>query len=371
MEATIRRQIFFILLAIIVALNQIIVVGTSHAEQQQLRIINGQPASQVWPWMASLSSAHRSPSEGHFCGAVLVAPKYLLTAAHCVADVAEMGIQLQATIGRMNLETSEGTVARVSGIIIHPHFDPFSLANDMAIVRLDTPISADPILPISAAEEQRYLPAHSARILGWGIINSFLHIRTSVLQEAVIPTVDMQACSDALGPEFLPSSMLCAGRRSSDPYNIDGVDTCSGDSGGPLIVETDSGWKIAGLTSWGRECASDTAWGVYSRVAPNADWINTARTVPPLPKAAPRIRGIPIVGRTLFCNGERFVGDPIQRSSVRFRDTKSGKLVSRSRRYRVRKSDAGRRLRCTVSAFNEGGRSSVSSKAVLVVRARR
>jgi secreted trypsin-like serine protease len=53
-----------------------------------------------------------------------------------------------------------------------------------------------------------------------------------------------------------------------------GKDSCSGDSGGPLMVKHSTGrYMLAGITSWGIGCARPNLPGMYTRAANYADWI--------------------------------------------------------------------------------------------------
>jgi secreted trypsin-like serine protease len=57
------------------------------------------------------------------------------------------------------------------------------------------------------------------------------------------------------------------------------MDTCEGDSGGPLEIKLYGQSKLipflVGLTSFGIGCATDSP-GVYTRVSSYIDWIETA-----------------------------------------------------------------------------------------------
>ena len=70
-----------------------------------------------------------------------------------------------------------------------------------------------------------------------------------------------QACG-AYGAAFVPLTMVCAG--AADPPNSS--DTCSGDSGGPLLVDDGSAFVLTGVVSFGNGCNEQGFPGVYTRV---------------------------------------------------------------------------------------------------------
>jgi secreted trypsin-like serine protease len=55
------------------------------------------------------------------------------------------------------------------------------------------------------------------------------------------------------------------------------TDTCQGDSGGPLMYysENEHLWVLAGITSYGRQCALPDHAGVYTRVSSYISWIRS------------------------------------------------------------------------------------------------
>jgi secreted trypsin-like serine protease len=64
--------------------------------------------------------------------------------------------------------------------------------------------------------------------------------------------------------------MLCAG------YHTGGVDACSGDSGGPLMLWDSATlrWVQTGIVSAGAGCAEPGYYGLYTRLADFTGWIN-------------------------------------------------------------------------------------------------
>ena len=69
-------------------------------------------------------------------------------------------------------------------------------------------------------------------------------------------------------PQYIPLIFLCAGYRDG------GKDSCDGDSGGPLSVQSeDLRWVVAGVVSWGIGCGARYQPGVMVRVSRYLPWI--------------------------------------------------------------------------------------------------
>ena len=83
--------------------------------------------------------------------------------------------------------------------------------------------------------------------------------------------MDLNTCSRAYSQVQrvdIGSKQVCAGRGSTD--------TCTGDSGGPMMVPDRSGsWSVVGITSFGVECAREDFPGVYTRVSEYLQWIRS------------------------------------------------------------------------------------------------
>lgn len=69
-------------------------------------------------------------------------------------------------------------------------------------------------------------------------------------------------------PRGIDSSMICA----RDTNETRRADACSGDSGGPLLMLTESGDSVVGVTAFGQACGSVIP-GVYTTVYSFLDWI--------------------------------------------------------------------------------------------------
>ena len=61
--------------------------------------------------------------------------------------------------------------------------------------------------------------------------------------------------------------MFCAG------YKEGRIDSCAGDSGGPLLCKKGNRWTIWGVTSFGEGCGKQGFYGIYAKVPNYTDWI--------------------------------------------------------------------------------------------------
>ncbi len=107
-----------------------------------------------------------------------------------------------------------------------------------------------------------------------GALFLFMHVSAGTiennLREVQVPIVSNQTCIDTYGEEIITPNMLCAG------YEEGGKDACLGDSGGPLMVPTaDNSWLLTAVVSFGVGCAQPDSYGVYTRVRPYLDWIES------------------------------------------------------------------------------------------------
>jgi hypothetical protein len=89
------------------------------------------------------------------------------------------------------------------------------------------------------------------------------------LRQVHVPAVADNVCKGVYGGELIVSVMLCAGNMADG-----GVDSCNGDSGGPLARKVDGVWEEVGIVSWGpTNCGSPGQPGVYTRVSSLSSWI--------------------------------------------------------------------------------------------------
>lgn len=197
-----------------------------------------------------------------FCQAVLIHPKFALSASHCSGR----GVNLE--IGRHDLfedEENNSEKIPIESEIIHPNFCEMNSDYDFMILKL---AEASTYSPISLADEMTNVsPGTGVTVIGWG--NTFYGGPTSdILREVEVDIMDLSVCEELYtGTRVVTESMICASRE--------GKDACDGDSGGPLILKGDNSINdvLVGIVSWGISCANPAYPGVYARVTSANQWI--------------------------------------------------------------------------------------------------
>ncbi|XP_046300171.1 transmembrane protease serine 9 [Marmota monax] len=228
------------------------------------RIVGGSAAGRgEWPWQVSLWLRRRE----HRCGAVLVAERWLLSAAHCF-DVYGDPKQWVAFLGTPFLSGAEGQLERVARIYKHPFYNRYTLDYDVVLLELAGPVRRSRLVQPICLPEPTPRPSEGMHcvITGWGSVREGGSMARQ-LQKAAVRLLSEQTCR-RFYPVQISSRMLCAG------FPQGGVDSCSGDAGGPLACREPSGrWVLTGVTSWGYGCGRPHFPGVYTRVAAVRGWI--------------------------------------------------------------------------------------------------
>ncbi len=255
--------------------------------QPASKIIGGTDAAITeFPWMVF----YKSQNIG--CGGTIIAPGWILTAAHCTEDSNHAAIpisEMSVVAGSATpFNQDSGLTYSVSDVIRHEGYDPSTAANDIALLKLSTEIAdAKPIKLISMYDvsDGSIAPGVMAWVTGWGVTNSGSQLMSAILQKVQLPIVSNAQAGVVWS--FIPVTDIMAG------YLNGTRDACSGDSGGPLIVPVTGEYKIAGIVSWGNNTC-DT-YGGYTNVSRFLEWISQVTGIIDYRPAGP-------AGNNVICN---------------------------------------------------------------------
>lgn len=233
------------------------------------RIVGGAPAAEgQFPYQVFLRITVSGGTA--LCGGSILSTTVVITAAHCVDTSAPGDVEVNAGTIRRDVP---GVIRSVSEILVHPQWTPATSNNDLALLRLSTPLtfsSAIAAVPLIASNQLDLIEAGDiATVSGFGRTAEGGQTSTE-LRFVEVPIVSQTVCNTAYSGAINPDTMLCAG------LDAGGKDSCQGDSGGPLVVRNASSqFVLAGIVSFGEGCARPAVPGVYTRVVNFLSLINT------------------------------------------------------------------------------------------------
>ncbi|OMH81990.1 Transmembrane protease serine 9 [Zancudomyces culisetae] len=249
------------------------------------RIINGMIAlPNEFPSIVALSIT--SGVTSFTCSGSILNANFILTAAHCMYPGQTIITPAQIRVGYGNSNRAQQKVVQVKNITVNPGYDPNAIiiSNDVAILELSEPIVLSPGTAETILFTANTLPpGTSVTGAGWGAITQAPNANAvNELRKVGLVVGDVAFCQRIRPDYSLNGQTICT---NTMPGN---VDTCYGDSGGPMYYKESSGvLTLAGILSYGDTpdhpqrpvCADPNGAGFYAKPISFLDFISSVTKI--------------------------------------------------------------------------------------------
>ena len=227
------------------------------------RIVGGEISiPKSWPYTVSISR------DGTFiCGGTILAPDWVITAGHCVWGYEEGHFYtVRAGMLRRQSQAPWEQHRHVTEVFIHPNYDNLYLRHDVALIRLNEPLSVNShAQEVCLPHNTDMFPTSGSTCIaaGWGDLSEN-GPSSEQLRHVEVPI--LARCGHSYNNILY---QVCGG------FQEGGKDACQGDSGGPLYCrDNEDNWYLGGVISHGKGCAREDEAGVYTKVSYYLDWLH-------------------------------------------------------------------------------------------------
>jgi len=228
-----------------------------HTSETAAPVIGGtEVPSGKWPDTVAVVGAQGS------CSGTLIAPDIVLTAGHC----ADAGLT-QVIANTTDFQAAGGVRSQIASITAYPNWQT---THDIAIVKLATPITSVTPRGVGAAcTFDGFSNNMMVHLVGFGLTDAMGEGTNTALREASAPVIDPTCSSDGRGcaAGAAPAGEFIAGGS--------GTDSCFGDSGGPVYLDTPRGTMVIAAVSRGLDNSPTPCGGggIYVRTDKVLHWI--------------------------------------------------------------------------------------------------
>ena len=190
------------------------VLAADDAGKNSEMIVNGVPVEEGQiPWQVSLTRSWTDPNGDSWvswCGGSLIAPQWVLTAAHCLEDDGVAHKPAEMEVGYGSVHRSKLKTVKV----VIPHAEYESKGSDIGLIKLKRPIGI--IKPIEMAAPQTDAMLHAGNsnaaptyiVSGWGRLLDIGDIDLATQPHQVNPQVAQAMAEEINSPEQLRAADL-------------------------------------------------------------------------------------------------------------------------------------------------------------------
>ncbi|XP_063992560.1 CLIP domain-containing serine protease B4-like [Diachasmimorpha longicaudata] len=219
-----------------------------------------------FPWMAVIHQLI-TKRDIAMCSGSVISERWILTAGHCIANNPQRFLVVLGDVDKRNIVGTRyegpGVAMITKKSVLHPQYEEFVC--DIGLLYMPRDIKFGGNIQQIALAGSSYLyksvVGRKALIAGWGQTGS--HKSLPKLKWGELQIMSNEDCSafwDVDDEHFCTEAMMK-------------TDTCSGDSGSPLMLGTNDDPIVIGVVSYGDRFCPSSAPGVFTRVSSYIGWI--------------------------------------------------------------------------------------------------